>query len=610
MTLEVVTDVSGFDSVQAADTIDAILAQHGGPLEVHTLVGLYPGVKNMLAGRRLVTFLQESNDRFELAHAGSENTIIVKSRHAKPSSELKILKDAMKINGADTYTHDLLASLINGVKFYKSKNQTASHTPIKWLYAHRNIPKYLRGWSQTHPNPAFNFQHQADFGGHKDANAAKLAGQSAYLHSFISSNEVIFDVNDARTAISLSETENATKLIETALSAFCSKKVSAKTAKDATADDEYSLPCASIDTVVAGDVVVVSRISSRSKGLNTSELKLFSEWCGQSSGATPPQLAEVKCGLVKVSGCSKSMSQWESNVTKLASVRKQLKVMAICTTHEDFNNQIPKAISLLPPDLSYRLTYDTYYPEVDSATLPFHDMTSDAVLMSTLISSLKGRYSTESDCDELFIVSSKGFYLLGKVTISSSNTIQSFANSWERRPFIFSGAMEAWIAASVMSVAFLSNAIITKSETIKPASVLDACCGSGTLAAASSILGVENVTGFEIRESFVSRIQENIDFCSIPAGVSVIQQDSSQKLEVEHHPDVVICNAPWGKKFGTEKDCLSIVLNLIASFPKSTLAFVIPKKAIQDIKASGEVSIKIHNVVPLGVVSLIIVTSE
>ena len=613
MTIELVDDVSGFDSVQAADTIDALLSQHGGRLEVHNLVGLYPGVKNMLAGRRVVTFLQESTSRFDVIQMGTENTVIVVSKQSKDVSNFRMLKTAMVISGAENYERDLCASLINGIVFYTSKNTTEEYTPIKWLYAHRSIPKFLKGWSQTHPNPEWLYQHKPNFGGYVDVNAAKLASQSAYLHHFLGINDSVFQFNDTKKAVSLCKTETSTKLINNLLEKFNGKKTSAKKTKVETTDSNCSLPAVDVSNVAAGDVVIVGRVSSRSRGLNTSELQLYSEWCNNHSETTENclQLSEIKCGLVLVSGGSTSARKmWNNNIESLTSVRRQLTLLAISNTRSGFRRLIPSAIASLPNDQTYHLNYETYYPEVDPSTLPFHDMSSDASIISLILSNLKDRYSP--DCDdnssELFVVSSSDCFLLGCVSGFGSKKIQKFVNSWEKRPFIFSGAMEGWIAASVVSVALLSHAIINKTNNLIPDMVLDACCGSGTLAAASSVLGVKNVVGFEIRDTFVSRIQENLDHCSI-SSVCIFHKDSSDKLNLNSQPNLIICNAPWGKKFGTEKDCVNIVSNIITSCPKSTMAFVIPKQVIQSIVSSG-VNITIHKVVPLGVVNLFIITVD
>eukprot|EP01064_Diplonema_japonicum_P026802 TRINITY_DN3838_c0_g1_i1.p1 TRINITY_DN3838_c0_g1~~TRINITY_DN3838_c0_g1_i1.p1 ORF type:complete len:579 (+),score=123.39 TRINITY_DN3838_c0_g1_i1:34-1770(+) len=568
----------GFNFEKVAKAISAFLHLQGGQVDAGVLISQVPEIKNMLSGRRLVPFLQRFPERFELT-TPKENVTLVKvilpvEESADAAGELVFTKDVY-------YNDELAAGMINGIIYYMGKQGTPA-APCRWLYAHRAIPRNLKGWALTHPHSDWNYYAKPDLGGFKDEAAARTGSLLAYMKGFVDHNSATFKwVDKEKGMVTLQEGVMAPE-----------KKKEPEKIKMSHVSAATMQP----DEVQDGSYMLVTRISSRTRELNKLEMQLMSSWAGLPQ---PPK--EVKAGLLCVPKTEES-TKFINNISVLTSVRRCCSVICSATTEEAFLHKLQHSVV---PCGTCSVAFEVHYPETNSATLPFHDVTRQAMLMSKVMGILGTEKVTSHDDGEhkLVLIALKGFYMLG-LDGSRCSEVQAWNSQWEGRPFFFSGSMEASVASGIVSVAKLAYGIERK-KGLLPDSVLDACCGSGTLATAAAIQGVPNVTGFELREDFVPRIKENLVHTKI-TNVTVLCHDCTLPSPVAITPSLVFCNAPWGKKFGTEQDCAKVVRGVLSHYLVSSLiCFIIPGRVLNMIKE--EIPITVLHAVPLGTVSLFIV---
>eukprot|EP00928_Gymnodinium_smaydae_P074211 TRINITY_DN57279_c0_g1_i1.p1 TRINITY_DN57279_c0_g1~~TRINITY_DN57279_c0_g1_i1.p1 ORF type:complete len:279 (-),score=44.53 TRINITY_DN57279_c0_g1_i1:137-904(-) len=190
--------------------------------------------------------------------------------------------------------------------------------------------------------------------------------------------------------------------------------------------------------------------------------------------------------------------------------------------------------------------------------------------------------------------------------------IDSFNARWDKRPFSFSGSMETLVGTAVVSAA---RTVFATARSTDPASlpvVFDMCCGSGTLSAAAVAQGAPRVVGLEIRGDFIPRILENFEHAGVSDRVELLNQDCTQPIKpsssgapVPSDPGLVLCNAPWGKKFGTEADCELVLRGVIEQYPRALLCFIAPKAIFDRVRM--DFSLEVLACIPVGHVHFIAV---
>eukprot|EP01063_Lacrimia_lanifica_P022539 TRINITY_DN30093_c0_g1_i1.p1 TRINITY_DN30093_c0_g1~~TRINITY_DN30093_c0_g1_i1.p1 ORF type:complete len:1238 (+),score=255.64 TRINITY_DN30093_c0_g1_i1:76-3789(+) len=164
---------------------------------------------------------------------------------------------------------------------------------------------------------------------------------------------------------------------------------------------------------------------------------------------------------------------------------------------------------------------------------------------------------------------------------ATSARYDEFLAAWDRKPFVFSGSMEAGVAAVIVHLALLSAGLRTRAQWAR-ARVVDGCCGSGTLSAAASFVFGCQVHASELQAGFAANARENhVHLFGGTAGAPhVIAHDATAPYPTSFAgPDVVLCNPPWGVNFGSECDSLPILLALARSFPDAVWCFVAPRHA-------------------------------
>eukprot|EP01060_Flectonema_neradi_P008201 TRINITY_DN15863_c0_g1_i1.p1 TRINITY_DN15863_c0_g1~~TRINITY_DN15863_c0_g1_i1.p1 ORF type:complete len:1224 (+),score=200.36 TRINITY_DN15863_c0_g1_i1:46-3717(+) len=158
--------------------------------------------------------------------------------------------------------------------------------------------------------------------------------------------------------------------------------------------------------------------------------------------------------------------------------------------------------------------------------------------------------------------------------------VSDFIKRWELKPFSFSGSMEPSVAITIANVAVGVTRSILKLPPTATLDVVDGCCGSGTLSAAAATLNCQ-VYSSELRADFASKTTSNFEHLSVQDMVSLNIQDATKPYpaNVRSNCKLLLCNPPWGVRFGSSCDSIPIVSALTRSFPKAVWCFVAPKSA-------------------------------
>lgn len=164
---------------------------------------------------------------------------------------------------------------------------------------------------------------------------------------------------------------------------------------------------------------------------------------------------------------------------------------------------------------------------------------------------------------------------------------------WAARPFLFSACLDSWVGACVLSLALMAWRTLGSGKELPH--LLDACCGSGTLAAvatASDLFGT--VAAVEVDASFAARVPANFEHVGLTPAPAVLVQDATKpfsEAQCTCAPDIVVCNPPWGWRLKVPKQASGdipggslsgegvaarIITNLLGHFPQAILAVVCP----------------------------------
>eukprot|EP00439_Symbiodinium_sp_Y106_P070822 s2612_g12.t1 len=237
-------------------------------------------------------------------------------------------------------------------------------------------------------------------------------------------------------------------------------------------------------------------------------------------------------------------------------------------------------------------------PQVDASLLPLKtcqgaDMALDVVAVtgSDLARKLRRQSSAAGHVHLVAFQAGSTSYLVGQEVAMASGPClpPSWHQMWSSRNFKFSAGLDSWVASAVISIALLE---CEKSEGSRAAlSLLDACCGSGTLAAVAAASGrFATVIASDINSDFAERAQENFRLCSLGTEIRVLIHDASTSfVDLVKEPDVVVANPPWGWRIGSGSDTsLQIIHNLMREFPEAVIALICPELVSdQDVQHAG-----------------------
>ena len=157
-------------------------------------------------------------------------------------------------------------------------------------------------------------------------------------------------------------------------------------------------------------------------------------------------------------------------------------------------------------------------------------------------------------------------------------SLPPWVGCWEHRPFAFSASLEPLIASAAVSIAAnVHRAAGGEVVARRPLRLLDPCCGSGTVLAAGAALGLA-CRGSDLRDDFVCRARENLEFLGVAAEVSQHNALAPFPL-LEDPPDVIIVsNPPWGKHIGGDEDGARILECVVREF--SARSACCPREAL------------------------------
>ena len=154
----------------------------------------------------------------------------------------------------------------------------------------------------------------------------------------------------------------------------------------------------------------------------------------------------------------------------------------------------------------------------------------------------------------------------------------SWHQMWSSRSFKFSAGLDSQVASAVISIAFWECRRRAKSTCAL--TLLDACCGSGTLAAVAAASGrFAAVIASDVDPTFASRARENFAMTNLEAKIRVVVHDATVCFKgVVQSPDVVVANPPWGWRIGSGSAIASqITCNLLREFPDAVVAMICPE---------------------------------
>ena len=237
-------------------------------------------------------------------------------------------------------------------------------------------------------------------------------------------------------------------------------------------------------------------------------------------------------------------------------------------------------------------------PPVDASLLPLKpchgaDMALDVVALAgpDLARKLQRQSSGPGHVHLVAFQAGSTSYLVGQeVAIANGPCLPaSWHQMWSSRNFKFSAGLDSWVASTVISIVLLECEKGKGSRASR--SLLDACCGSGTLAAVAAASGrFAAVMASDINSAFAERAQENFRLCSFGTEIQVLIHDATTSFaDLVEQPDVVVANPPWGWRIGSGSDTsLQIIRNLMREFPEAVIALICPELVSdQDVQHAG-----------------------
>eukprot|EP00754_Rhynchopus_humris_P007671 Rhum_TRINITY_DN13530_c2_g2::Rhum_TRINITY_DN13530_c2_g2_i1::g.61115::m.61115 len=194
-------DGSGFKAERVALVIEQFLVRYGGQVELVKLLEVCPEIRNLLAGRRLQPFLEGYPERFAVTRDdGDERRCSVRmlrdAGDAGDDEPPADIKQYVVFAHSAYYTRELHAHVRRGMVLYQGKQKTEA-TPLRWLCAHKSIPKYLKGYVANHPVAAWQYHRRPDLGGYETERDAKYQSVMRHFRKFVEDSDVLEFADDA-----------------------------------------------------------------------------------------------------------------------------------------------------------------------------------------------------------------------------------------------------------------------------------------------------------------------------------------------------------------------------------------------------------------------------
>ena len=347
----------------------------------------------------------------------------------------------------------------------------------------------------------------------------------------------------------------------------------------------------------------------RSQGSRSKEAALMAlefEVAALRAGVRRSHYKEVAPGLLLLAACEGSPElQLLSMAGELTTLRRPpvllCKPAAFATIPD-----LALAVSELPmlgEGKSWWLDVLLREPQVDASLLPLkHCQGADLaleVMASLATPSLCASLKRESEPGHIRLVAFQAngnSFLLGcevpeLLRPAAMALPLSWHQMWSTRSFKFSAGLDSYVASAVISIAFLECEKRAGTRTALALSLLDACCGSGTLAAVAAASGkFASVIASDIDPTFVTRARENFAFSNLQQHVRVVVHDATTSfVGIVQAPDVVVANPPWGWRIGSGPGTsLQIVRNLLHEFPQAVIAVICPELPLErDVQECG-----------------------
>eukprot|EP01062_Namystynia_karyoxenos_P038420 TRINITY_DN27871_c0_g3_i1.p1 TRINITY_DN27871_c0_g3~~TRINITY_DN27871_c0_g3_i1.p1 ORF type:complete len:734 (+),score=153.77 TRINITY_DN27871_c0_g3_i1:108-2204(+) len=617
----------GFDSRGFAAAVASELARHGGLMEAGLLLHTVPSLRRRLSGRKLLQVLRLYPEHFQLNEVSAEGWEIRLLRPFEGTEAEAAAADTTDRPRGEHAAQALEQALIRGIVYYCERYDgtdrgEVTSAPLRWLFAHRRVSQALRAFEVACPRVDYAYHVEPEKHGYATRRDAYGAALCAHLCDFLDARPHIFRCHTD------SEGRRHAGLQDGVRPQPKATRPARQPGRDASSSPAASSSMSAAElTALSGAWVLVTRATARTRQLHALELQLRAQWAAMA----PQELREVRAGVWAVAEGAPGAENFLRSVAGSPCLRRIGRLLAaapVCEASAFTAAAAAAARELRKPAAGarelgrWRLAYDFNFPCADAdSALPFVDVSAQAAVAARVVAAV-GADGLDDAADRCIAVAHTRDLLLlidcGSIPPGGTDWHRWRAR-WGERSFSFNASLDAGVAAASAAAAAAAHAVWHREQSASgppsggplplPDLCVDACCGSGTLAAAAAQLGVPRVVGCELRSDFAERARGNLAECGM-SGVEVLHQDVTQPLpESVGPPGMVLCNPPWGRRFGTEEDCLRVLRGVSDLAPAdATICIVAPKRAI-DLATGGRGGaslLRSRHRVPLGAVEVLI----
>eukprot|EP00435_Cladocopium_sp_Y103_P074223 s8_g47.t1 len=346
----------------------------------------------------------------------------------------------------------------------------------------------------------------------------------------------------------------------------------------------------------------------RNQGSRSKEAQLMAlefQTAAMAVGVASRHLQEIAPGMLALrvsQGHHSPAAAFLTLVPGLVSVRRSLRLWNAFGTPEDLGQGVQELLASREV-LSWWLDVELREGPVNAASLPLkrsHGAEVVLKVISKVAASLYGMVPKLREAREdpqhlqlVLLEAQGGAYLLSQELVDHRQNRSSMScalpaachEAWLKRPFHFSAGLDSWVANAVLSLAIME---FQGRHGRNPSTLLDPCCGSGTLAAMAAASGIfSQVFARDVDEPFLQRVRENFAHLSTQVGnmsaIDVGFHDAATPFDLLKQPDIVIANPPWGWRIGLARTASTeeILTNLLHQFPRAIVAVICPELPTQ-----------------------------
>jgi len=153
---------------------------------------------------------------------------------------------------------------------------------------------------------------------------------------------------------------------------------------------------------------------------------------------------------------------------------------------------------------------------------------------------INGSFSLKSPKVELAVTKKDGVWLFGYYEKSDSSWLTR-----KQKPHNYSFALDVWLSKTLVNIAM---------ENDLKKSLVDPCCGVGTVLIEALILGV-NIKGYDFNQAIVNLANENIEFFGFNGNTIC-----SDIKDINETYDVAIIDLPYGQFIKSHSDTALTVI--------------------------------------------------